>query len=69
MPYMTGIMLGPSPLSYFPPLASKSRAYDGLELESGEEKEGKWRKMLNLGVICIYHRLWLERKFLIRNGF
>ena len=25
--------------------------------------------MLSLGVTRIYHRLWLERKFLIRNGF
>lgn len=69
MPYMTGITLGPSPLSYCPPLASKSGACDGLDLASGGEKEGRWRKTLSLGVTCIYHRLWLERKFLIRNGF
>ena len=56
MPYMTGITLGPSPLSYCPPLASKSGACDGLDLASGGEKEGRWRKTLSLGVTCIYHR-------------
>lgn len=38
MPYMTGITLGPSPLSYFPPWLPKSRACDGLDLESEERK-------------------------------
>lgn len=38
---VAGIVLGPSSLSYFPPLASKSRECDGLVSESKGEKEGR----------------------------
>lgn len=38
MPYVAGIVLEPSPLSYFPFLASESRGCDGLVLESGGDK-------------------------------